>query len=84
MLGMGLTLTKQDFSAVFTRPKDVLIGVVMQFIIAAINWCWFSDGPKYEPRTCSRLYFSGLCSQRNIFKCNDIFGKKVMWPCLLR
>lgn len=33
MLGMGLTLTKDDFSAVFTRPRDVAIGVAMQFII---------------------------------------------------
>lgn len=33
MFGMGLTITKKDFSEVFTRPKDVLIGVLGQFII---------------------------------------------------
>lgn len=33
MLGMGLTLTKDDFKAVFERPRDVAIGVLLQFII---------------------------------------------------
>lgn len=36
MLGMGLTLTKNDFSAVFERPKDVLIGVIMQFTVMPV------------------------------------------------
>lgn len=33
MLGMGLTLTKDDFKAVFERPMDVVIGILLQFII---------------------------------------------------
>jgi bile acid:Na+ symporter, BASS family len=33
MLGMGLTLTKNDFVAIFERPRDVVIGVALQFII---------------------------------------------------
>lgn len=33
MFGMGLTLTAKDFSEVFTRPLEVLIGVVGQFVI---------------------------------------------------
>lgn len=33
MFGMGLTLKPRDFSEVFTRPFDVLIGVAGQFII---------------------------------------------------
>lgn len=33
MLGMGLTLTKDDFKAVFEQPKDVIIGILLQFII---------------------------------------------------
>lgn len=33
MFGMGLTLSRKDFSEVFTRPKDVLIGVLGQFLI---------------------------------------------------
>lgn len=33
MFGMGLTLTASDFREVLTRPKDVVIGVVAQFVI---------------------------------------------------
>lgn len=33
MFGMGLTLSKKDFSEVFKRPGTVLIGVLGQFII---------------------------------------------------
>lgn len=33
MFGMGLTLSAKDFSEVFTRPLDVLIGIVGQFVI---------------------------------------------------
>lgn len=33
MFGMGLTLSKQDFSEVFRRPRDVAIGVLGQFLI---------------------------------------------------
>ena len=33
MFGMGLTLKPSDFKLVFTRPKDVIIGCLAQFII---------------------------------------------------
>ena len=33
MFGMGLTLNPHDFRVVFTRPKDVIIGCLLQFII---------------------------------------------------
>ncbi|WP_406944579.1 bile acid:sodium symporter family protein [Halobacillus sp. SY10] len=33
MFGMGLTLSKQDFQEVFKRPKDVAIGVGVQFTL---------------------------------------------------
>lgn len=36
MLGMGLTLKKEDFAAVFERPRDVAVGVLLQFIIMPI------------------------------------------------
>ncbi|MBO6259172.1 MAG: bile acid:sodium symporter family protein [Succinivibrio sp.] len=36
MFGMGLTLKPKDFSEVFTRPIDVLIGVAGQFIIMPV------------------------------------------------
>lgn len=33
MFGMGMTLRKDDFKEVFTRPKDVLIGLCAHYII---------------------------------------------------
>jgi len=33
MLGMGLTLTLEDFRLVFTRPKDVFYGVFFRYLI---------------------------------------------------
>ena len=33
MFGMGLTLKPKDFSIVFSRPKDVLIGCMAQFTV---------------------------------------------------
>ncbi|RVU55714.1 bile acid:sodium symporter family protein [Anaerosphaera multitolerans] len=33
MFGMGLTLTLSDFKVVFSRPKDVIFGVLAQFIL---------------------------------------------------
>ncbi|KOP78711.1 sodium transporter [Lysinibacillus sp. FJAT-14745] len=36
MFGMGLTITVADFKEVLTRPKDVAVGVVGQFLIMPI------------------------------------------------
>lgn len=33
MFGMGLTLKRSDFTAVFKRPKDVIFGVIAQYLI---------------------------------------------------
>ena len=33
MFGMGMTLTLNDFRRVFTRPKDIGIGVLLQYMI---------------------------------------------------
>ena len=33
MFGMGLTMKGSDFAIVFTRPRDVIIGCVAQYII---------------------------------------------------
>lgn len=37
MFGMGLTLRAKDFSEVFIRPLDVLIGVLGQFVIMPLT-----------------------------------------------
>lgn len=36
MFGMGLTLRPRDFSEVFTRPFEVLIGIVGQFVLMPV------------------------------------------------
>ena len=33
MFGMGLTMKAEDFAVVFTRPRDVIIGCVAQYLI---------------------------------------------------
>ena len=39
MFGMGLTLNARDFEVVFSRPKDVIIGCLAQFLIMpALAW----------------------------------------------
>ena len=39
MFGMGLTLNTRDFEVVFSRPKDVIIGCLAQFLIMpALAW----------------------------------------------
>ena len=37
MFGMGLTLTPDDFREVFKHPRDVLIGVLGQFVIMPVT-----------------------------------------------
>jgi bile acid:Na+ symporter, BASS family len=37
MFGMGLTLNPHDFKIVFTRPKDIIIGTLAQFIIMPLT-----------------------------------------------
>ncbi len=39
MLGMGMTLTTNDFVLIMKRPKDVLVGVLSQFVyMAGFGW----------------------------------------------
>lgn len=49
MFGMGMTLKKEDFKEVFTRPKDVLVGIIAHYIImpaVAYALCVFLKLPK--------------------------------------
>lgn len=39
MMGMGMTLRTEDFALILKRPRDVLIGVVSQFVcMAGFGW----------------------------------------------
>lgn len=37
MFGMGLTMNPQDFRVAFSRPKDVVVGSLAQFIIMPLT-----------------------------------------------
>ncbi len=61
MFGMGLTLSPSDFKAVFTRPRDVFVGVLAQFTImpfAAFALCWIFGLP---PDIAVGLMLLGCC-----------------------
>lgn len=73
-VGMGLTLNPNDFKIVFSRPKDVIIGCLAQFIIMPVmawvlakysicrqNWLWGHLGRMLPWRYC--------------FQCHYLFGK---------
>ncbi len=61
MLGMGLTMTPGDFRLVFTRPKDVLFGVVLRCVImpsVAFAIAWVLNLPPY---LAAGLILVGCC-----------------------
>lgn len=37
MFGMGLTIKTQDFKVVFTRPKELALGFVLQYTIMPLS-----------------------------------------------
>jgi BASS family bile acid:Na+ symporter len=59
MLGMGLTLTKDDFKAVFERPMDVLIGVALQFIIMPLLGVAIAMGFNMSPELAAGFILVG-------------------------
>lgn len=59
MLGMGLTLTKDDFKAVFERPLDVLIGVALQFIIMPLLGVAIAMGLNMSPELAAGFILVG-------------------------
>jgi len=59
MLGMGLTLTKSDFAAVFDRPRDVVIGVLLQFIIMPLLGFAIAGGMGVSPELAAGFILVG-------------------------
>jgi BASS family bile acid:Na+ symporter len=61
MFGMGLTLSKDDFKEVGTRPLDVAIGVLGQFIIMpALAW-GLAKGLQLPPEIAVGVILVGCC-----------------------
>lgn len=59
MLGMGLTLTKDDFVAVFEQPRDVVIGILLQFIIMPLLGVAIAMGLGMSPELAAGFILVG-------------------------
>ena len=61
MFGMGLTLDVKDFRVVFTRPKDIIVGCLAQFLIMpslawALAWAF-----RLPPELAVGVVLVGCC-----------------------
>ncbi|WP_050615582.1 bile acid:sodium symporter family protein [Bacillus testis] len=61
MFGMGLTLSADDFKEVFKRPKDVMIGVVGQFLIMPGLAFLLAKGLNLSPEIAVGVILVGCC-----------------------
>jgi BASS family bile acid:Na+ symporter len=61
MLGMGLTMTPEDFKLVFTRPKDVAFGVVLRYLIMPLIAFTVSKVLGLPPLLAAGLILVGVC-----------------------
>ena len=61
MFGMGLTLTPQDFRNVFTRPRDVAIGVVAQYTVMPLSAFVIAKAFNLPPELAVGLMLLGCC-----------------------
>lgn len=61
MFGMGLTLSGNDFKEVFKRPKDVIIGVVGQFLIMPSLAFLLAKGLQLPPEIAVGVILVGCC-----------------------
>ncbi|WP_295160783.1 bile acid:sodium symporter family protein [uncultured Brachyspira sp.] len=61
MFGMGLTLKLEDFKVIFTRPKDIIIGVIAQFTIMPFLAFLLSIVFKLPPELAVGVILVGTC-----------------------
>jgi len=61
MFGMGLTITVDDFKEVLTRPKDVAVGVVGQFVIMPTLAYLLAKGFNLPPEIAVGVILVGCC-----------------------
>lgn len=61
MFGMGLTLNPADFKVVFSRPKDVIIGCLAQFIIMPLTAWVLAKGFHLSPELALGVILVGCC-----------------------
>lgn len=61
LFGMGLTMNVRDFAAVFTHPRDVLVGVVAQYLIMPLTAYAIGSVLGLEPALMAGLVLVGTC-----------------------
>ena len=61
MFGMGLTLNPTDFKIVFSRPKDVIIGCLSQFIVMPILAWLLAKAFHLSPELALGVILVGCC-----------------------
>lgn len=61
MLGMGLTMTPEDFRLVFTRPRDVIFGVLLRYIIMPLIAFTIAKVMGLPPMLAAGLILVGVC-----------------------
>lgn len=61
MFGMGLTISAKDFKEVFTRPWEVAIGVVSQFIIMPLIALLLTHVIPMTPEVAAGVILVGCC-----------------------
>jgi bile acid:Na+ symporter, BASS family len=61
MFGMGLTITVDDFKEVLTRPRDVAVGVVGQFVIMPTLAYLLAKGFNLPPEVAVGVILVGCC-----------------------
>lgn len=61
MFGMGLTLKLEDFKVVFSRPKDVIIGCLAQFIVMPLLAWLLAKGFSLSDELALGVVLVGCC-----------------------
>ncbi|GMB02014.1 bile acid:sodium symporter family protein [Pelosinus sp. IPA-1] len=61
MLGMGLTMSLNDFKLVLTRPKDVLFGIVLRYVIMPVVAFLVAKLLGLPPALAAGLILVGAC-----------------------
>lgn len=61
MFGMGLTIKAEDFRAVFTRPREIIMGCVAQYTIMPLSAWALSMAFKLPPDLAIGVILVGCC-----------------------
>ena len=61
MLGMGMTLTLDDFRAVLRKPQDIAVGVSAQYLIMPTLGFLIANGLQLPPDLAAGVVLVGTC-----------------------